>query len=264
MTNSSLRLGYGGSAVIDGVQVLITGGGMEETDSPSFIEAMDIPPPSFDPSSRSKILHADGTAAYSANINFDCTKNSLPLLSTSKLLRRGYSFGVGINDGENSYEMSGCLVTTLSVSGSPGGLIGVALGVDAKSEKTVFLISNNYLLNYSSSTDDQPMGYWWSGNTDVKDWTLTMNQAVELMYLNENTTQARYLKTGLIEYVLDVTTYAPQNHNSIVIATDVFTLTGVTTARGYSFGGVSELGTYSHSFTTAASAVFGSGGLIIN
>jgi hypothetical protein len=264
MTSTAFRLGYGGSAVIDGIQVLITGGGMEETDSPSVIEAMDIPPPSSDSSTRSKILHADGTAAFSANINFDCTKNSLPLLSVSRLLRRGYSFGVGINDGENSYETSDCLVTTLSVSGAPGGLIGVALGVDAKSGKIASLISNNYLLNYSSSVDDQPMGYWWSGNEDVRDWTFTMNQAVEPMYLNENTTGARYLKTGLVEYVLDVTTYAPHDHNKIIIATDVFTLTGVTTARGYSFGGVSDLGTYSHSFTTAASAVSGSNGLIIN
>jgi hypothetical protein len=260
MTDIAKRLGYGGSAVIDGVQVLITSGSMEETDTPSFIEAMDIPPI---PVSRSKILHADGVAGYSATLNFDCTVNALTLLSTAKLLKRRYGFNTGIHDGENNYVMNNCLVTSLSISGAPAGFIGVALGVMAKSGKTTGLMTNDYLLNYTVTPNEQPMGYWWSGNADVKEWTLTMNQAVEAMYLNEDTVDARYLKTGLIEYVLDVTTYAPQDHSTIVIATSSFTLTGVTTARGYTFGGVTDLGMYSHSFITSASASDGADGLII-
>jgi len=260
MTDASKRLGYGGSAEIDGIQVLITGGGMEEADSPSFIEAMDIPP---DSNSRSKMLHADGTAGYTASLNFDCTKKAMPLLSVSKLLGRRYSFNMGIHDGENKFVMSDCLATNLSITGAPAGLISVTLAAIARTKKTDSLVANSYLLDYTLTPDDQPMGYWWSGNTDVREWTLAMTQSVEALYLNEDTMDARYLKTGLVEYVLDVTTYAPQDHAKIIIATSEFTLTGVTTAKGYTFGGVTELGLYTHSFNTAASAAVGSGGVII-
>jgi len=40
-------------------------------------------------------------------------------------------------------------------------------------------------------------------------------------------------------------------------------LTGVTAGSGYSYGGVTELGTYSHQFETAANITVGSGGTII-
>ena len=71
------------------------------------------------------------------------------------------------------------------------------------------------------------------------------------------------MKVGLVSYNLDVTTYTAPNVSIINIATRTFTLTGDTTGYGYVYGGQTDLGTYTHSFETAAVASAGSSGIII-
>ena len=266
-TDVSKRLGYGGSAGIYAspipmCQLLIVGGGMDEAVSPSYIEAYDIPP---NTSSRSKMLHADGTTAYSGTLNFDVTKAVLDnYITASTLLGRGFSFQMHIHDGTDPWMMQGCLLTSFSITGSAGGLLSASLSYKSITGREAgFGTPNAYVLNYTSTPTQQPLGYWWSGNTDVKEWTLTMNQAVDEMYTNQDTIQPKYLRHGLVDYSLDVTTYQPQIHNMIVIASTSFTLTGVTAAKGYAFNGVTDLGMYSHSFATAAAASAGSAGVII-
>jgi hypothetical protein len=91
-----------------------------------------------------------------------------------------------------------------------------------------------------------------------------MNQAADPVYRNENGTAPRYIKVGLVDYSLAVTTFdAVIAHSTINIKTSAFTLTGVTTSSDYSFAGVTDLGTYRHTFETAANAATGSGGIII-
>jgi len=265
MTTDNKRLGYGGSAEIgptgDTAQVLITSGNMEQANTPSYLEMADIPPTD---SSRSRTLHADGTIIYSGTIAFDMTASALALMTTSKFLKRRYQFHIGIHDGENRWKMSDCYLMNLSLSGAPAGFITASLSFMAKSARSgpTATVANAYILT------DTPMGYWWSGNANVKEWTLTMNQAVDPVYVNENISSPtpdspRYLKVGLVDYGLDVTCYQDQSHSQIFIATTSFTLTGITTAKGYSFNGVTDLGMYSHSFVTAADAATGAGALVI-
>lgn len=260
-TIDSRRLGYGGSAVIDAVQVLITSGSMEEADTPSYLEMASIPPNS---DSRSRVLHADGIAAFTATLAFDVSKDAMALFTISRLFGRRYSFNIGIYDGESHYVMDACCLTSLSLSGAPAGFITATMSVAAKSGKRVDSVTNVYVLNYNVTPNQRPLGYWWSGNANVRDWTLTINQAVEPMYGNEDITTPRYLKVGLVEYTLDVVCYQEESHNVINICTEVFTLTGVRTSKGYNFNGVTDLGMYSHSFTTAPSlASAGSDGTVI-
>lgn len=251
-TDITRRLGYGGSATIGDtgseVQVLITGGNLDQADNPSFLEMMDIPP---NTDSRSRVLHADGTSVYSGSLSFDITKAALPLFAVGKLFQRGYKFNVGINDGENYSKMIDCKLTSLTVSGAPGGFLNASVSFMSATARSNVLITNNYILG---TTDNTPLGYWWSGGADIRDWTLTMNQAVEPMYGNQNIMTPKYLKTGLIDFSLDVNLYVEHvepTGNSITIATSSFTLTGVTTARGHRFNGITDLGTYSHNFITA-------------
>jgi len=264
MTDFSKRLGYGGSAVLTdllgSVQVLITSGGMEETDTPSFLDMMDINP-TQPMNSRSRTLHADGVASHTGSLGFDLTTNAMPFFSTTRMLRRGRQFNIGIHDGENRYVMTDCYLSNLVLAGAPGGFITVTLSYMAKSAKTVSLVTNNYILDdyYGATpvTGNQPVGYWWSGGADVKEWTFTMNQAVEPMYANTNPApptpdDPQYLRVGLIDYQLDVTLYAAGTPSTINICTTAFTLTGVTTSKGYTFNGVTDLGMYNHTFITAA------------
>jgi len=250
------RLGYGGSAEIASKQVLITSGGFATAEAPSYLEPWSIPPSQV---SRSRILHADGTEAYTGELSLDVTDNFLDVLTTSTLMGRRYQFDVGINDGEDAEVMSDCFLTSMSLSGAPGGLVTASLSfISASEAQSSIGVANDFI------RDDEPLGYWYSGNTDVREWTLTMNQAAEPAYRNENSKAPRYIKVGLVDYSLSVTTFdAIVAHSTINIKTRTFTLTGVTTSSGYSFAGVTDLGVYQHTFDTAAAAASGSGGSII-
>lgn len=249
-------MGYGGSAEIDGVQVLITSGGFGNAETPSYLEPLSLQPST---STRSRVLHADGTAAYTGQVDFDVTAESLVLLTTSKLLSRGYTFDVGIDDGEDGQLMEDVLVTSLSLSGAAGGLITASLSFMGPEEasSSVF-VANDFI------RDQVPYGYWYSGNTDVRDWTFNMNQAVTPVYVNEDVMTPRYLKVGIFDFSLEVTTYEQlRAHSAITIATRTFTLKGNTTSEGFSFTGMTDLGTYAHSFETAADISVGSDDTII-
>ena len=251
------RLGYGGSAEIAGQQVLITSGSFAKSESPSYLEPFDIDPSAV---SRSRVLHADGTEAYSGELSLEVTDRFLTVLTTATLLGRYYSFDVGINNGEEAELMEDCYVTSLSLSGAPGGLITASVSFISANEAASSLSVANAFVR-----DDEPLGYWYSGNTDVRDWSFSMNQAATPMYNNQNVKTPQYIKIGMVDYNLSVTTFdSVIAHNSISIKTNSFTLTGVTTSSEYAFAGVTDLGNYRHTFETAADAATGSGGIIIS
>ena len=252
-TGITKTLGYGGSAEIDGVQMLLSSGGFENAVAPSYINAYDIDPSEVP---RSRMLHADGVNSYTGSIGFEVTQAALGVISTAKLLKRYYKFNIGINDGDAAYVMEDCYVTSLSLTGAPGGLITAQLGVAARAKQSAGLVADNYILRDAAH---QPYGYWYSGNTDVRDWSLSMTQDVQPVYSNENTMDPRYMKVGLVVYSLQVTTYdAVQAHDTIGVATSSFTLQGETNAEGYTFNGITDLGMYSHTFESSSDATVGS------
>jgi hypothetical protein len=135
-----------------------------------------------------------------------------------------------------------------------------------------FAIPDDYIGFQGGDVGDIPQGYWYSGNTNIKDWSLTMTQEAVPVYTNEDTAEPRYIRVGLIGYTLQVTTYeqlfpyAPSpvaGSDQIFITTSSFTLAGKLTSEGTSFNGPSELGGYVHTFETSASAASGSGAVII-
>jgi len=256
MAITTKKLGYGGSGEVDGQQVLITSGSFDKAVTVSYINALSIPPAV---QSRSRIKHADGIEAYSGSLSFDVTQAALSIFTTSKVLGRYYSFAVGIYDGEDKYRMSNCRVTSLTLSGSAGGLISCSLSFVAASEH-----SGGSVLSAFIRDTNPPLGYWWSGATDVRDWTFTMNQDAQPVYSNENVTEPKYIKVGLVDYSLQVTTYEQvHQYAAITVATKAFSITGNTVAEGYTFNGPTDLGMYSHSFESAASAGAGSGDTVI-
>jgi hypothetical protein len=101
------------------------------------------------------------------------------------------------------------------------------------------------------------LGYWTTGSATpglIRGWTLTMTQDAELVYKNENSMEPDYIKIGLVMYSLQVTTYRnlASALDTILIMTSSFTLSGHTTGAGFSFGGVTDLGSYNYTFETAS------------
>lgn len=265
-TTWAKRLGYGGSAVIAGKQVLITGGSMEQANNPTFLEMMDIEPTT---NSRSRVLHADGTSVYTGTLSFDVSKDFMSVLTAATLLGRRYQFTVGIHDGENQWVMADCYMTSLALAGAPSGFITASVSFMSKNVRVPGAVTNTYLLDdyygTGGTNTNQPGGYWWSGNTDVKEWSFTINQNVEPMYRNQDVVTPRYLKVGLIDFSLDVTLYQEWNLTAIGIMTKTFTLiaSAVSGGKSFTFNGVSDLGTYGYNFTSAADITVGSGDSII-
>ena len=255
MTDISKRLGFGGSAEVNGVQVLILSGSFDFATAISYLNMIDIPPSDV---SRSRTKHADGTTNYSGSLNFDVSSSAMALFTTSALLARHFQFTVGIHDGVNQFEMTDCMLTSLTIAGAPGGVLNSSISFIATSGRQVGTVSNDYIL-----VSDPPLGYWWSGGTDVRDWTFTMNQDAQPVYINQNTDDPQYLKAGLIDYSLQVTLYSDLAPSSINIQTKNFSLTGNTVGEGYTFNGVTDLGMFSHTFETAADITTGSDDTII-
>jgi hypothetical protein len=260
--NDAKRLGYGGSAEIDGIQVLITSGNMDTASAVSYLEPYDALPTAAE--SRSKVEHADGTESYTASISFDVTTNFLTILTTTKLFARGYKFDVGIHDGESAQVMTDCYVQSLTLSGGAEGIVTASLtAVSANAPVPSLSVKNAYIRESRSALplNNVPLGYWYSGNTDVRDWSLSMNQNASPVYTNQDVVSPRYIKFGLIDFNLSVTTYeSVLGTSSITIATNGFTLTGNTSAEGFAFGGTTDLGNYTHVFETSAAIGFSSGG----
>lgn len=252
------RLGYGGSAEIDGVQVLMTSGSFDTANNISYLDMLDIEPTVG--ASRAKTKHADGTTGYTGNISFDVTPSSLALFTTSRLFSRGYSFDVGINDGESAELMADCYVTSISLAGAAEGLITCSLSfIGATSAASSLLVSNSFI------RDEIPYAWWYSGNTDVRDWTLNMSQDASPVYINgSGGVDPQYIKYGLIDFNLAITTYeAVVAHSSVSVAASTWTLKGDTASQGFAFTGITELGAYTHVFETAADITVGSDDTII-
>jgi hypothetical protein len=249
MVPTKKRLGYGGSATVDGHQVLITSGSFSEATSISYLNMISTPPSS---AMAGRVKHADGTREYTGSLAFDIYDDTMSLFVTpAGLLERYYSFDVGIHDGEQNWKMKGCKLTSLIISGAADGLLNAQLSFIAKAGEAIESVTNAFIRDTAI-----PFGYWYSGtgtSDDIVNWSLTMNQEAQLIYKNENLVDPAYIKVGLVNYVLSVTSYkaltAPATIN---IATKSFTLTGETTGRGFAYGGLTNLGTYNYTFETSS------------
>jgi hypothetical protein len=240
-------LGYGGGATIDGTAVLMTSGSFEESVSIPYLEMISTPP---DTSMAGRVKHADGTTGYTGSISFDVTATAMSVFSIGKLLKRNYSFAVNINDGVDSWKMSDCKVTSLTINGGVGGIVASQISFMSASAKGIGDAA-------SFQRGAVPLGYWYTGvsGLNLKSWTLMMSQNCEFVYKNISSGDPEspgYIKTGIVSYSLNVDSYAPVTTNTIKIGTGVFTLTGNMSGKGYAFGGITDLGTYSYTFETGS------------
>jgi len=269
------QLGFAGVGFVDMQQVLITSGSMSKEHNVPYVQPLDIPniEGSAGGPSRTRVQYADGTITLTGSIGFDINAPGMALFTVSRLLRRGYNFPIRMFDGETGYYLRECFITSLSLSGSVGGLVTASLNFVSRHDWQPQPDAATGLFNRPES----PIGYWAAGNANVRDWTFNYTQSAEPVYLNqmvvtdvvsfpaEDDRWPRYIRVGVVEYGLDVTTYdGVLAHDTIKIFTSAFTLTGTTGSEGYNFGGPTDLGTFTHTWKAGAPANSGSDAIVIS
>lgn len=247
--------------MIDGAQVLITSGAYTSSYNSSWLQMISTPPLDTQPAGR--VLHADGSNQYAGSLSFDVTSGVMPIFSISRMLKRWYTFSVGMNDGNLAFEMADCKATSVSLSGAAGGLVSASVSFVAKATFSAGSVARDFV------RDDDVVGYWWSGaqsGMKVKSWTFTMSQDVQPVFGNLASSEPLYLKAGLVEYSLEVESYTPPsagNSNVVYISTSSFTLTGVSFEEGFQYNGMTDLGTYRYVFGTGATSTYASDEAVI-
>lgn len=254
-TLTAIRLGYGGGATFNGTRVPVTAGNMDNSVSVQHQSAYLMP---NNTTSRSRILHSDGTVTHTGNISFDLTNDALS--SVKDILKRGQTFDVSLYDGVYGRSMTDCYATSISLSGSPAGLITATIAFMSTNPATKTTNVGN--TNYSDifSTDFIP--YWWSGNSYVRDWTFTFNQSVTPKFSNLNlykmtnegvlASSPNYLFIGEIDCSLDFTTFCPLVSDKVYIANSSFKINGRTNSTGYTMGSFNDLATHKYNIMSHA------------
>ena len=259
-TITTLKLGYGGKALINGVPVLATSGSFTNSVTPSYNSAYEMP---NDDTSRSRVLHADGTVTHSGSLGFDMTIGALSVLES--LLARNQKFSVEMYDGQYGMKMgsqsgtNGCVADSISISGSPGGFITASLSFQCIDPPTKLTTSAS---NMRDSHISDVIPYWWSGNSYVRDWTFSFSQTVTPKFVNKNRYQMIsegilasspvYLFVGEIQAGLEFQTFCPLVTDSVYIASERFKIIGRTSSTGYAIAGLNELPSYRYSIQSSA------------
>lgn len=272
-TITNIRLGHGGGAYIAGTYVPATSGNMENSVSVQYSSGYYMP---NDTTSRSRILHSDGTVTHTGSVSFDLTTASLGviknIIGTSTGLR-GVHFNVSLCDGVYARTMTNCYATSITMNGSPSGVLGASINFMSASPSTSADYSADQNTRDAFTVDLIP--YWWSGNSYVRDWTFTYTQNVVPKFCNSTyglykttddgikAVSPTYLFIGEIDVSLDFTTFCPIVTDTVNIYNSAFSIIGRTTSSGYTMGGANDLGTYKYNIASHASLTNDDGMLYI-
>jgi len=257
------KLGFAGAGLVDNVQVFMTSGSATVERNIPYITPLSLPKPTGITGgvSRTKVRYADGTYIVNGSMSFDLTAASLSLMSKERLLKRGYNFPVSIFDGEKGRKIHNCYVTTVSLNGGVGGLVSASVSFISGQDITDLSGAGQF------NRTDEPLGYWVSGNVNVRDWSFNFTQAADPVYLNDDGTGdwwPRYIKIGMIDYTLDLTTYEQFfDQDSVFIYSAAFRLTGNVRTKTYNFNGTTDFGMFSHTFESSGQPGDGSDAVII-
>jgi len=247
--------GWSGGGTINGSRTFLTSASVEEQHTPAYYTSVNIPDKgSTAPFSR--YIYAEGTRSSSGSMSFDLSSSSS---GVENLLTRGVEFNVSFGDGDNGVggSLSGCYVTSLSFSGSSNGLVTASVS---------FVSSEPFSggTSIAPDVDEEPIGYWKSGDGLTRDWSLSMNCNVQPMYANTSSTWPGYMKVGTVDYSLSITSYDQiGTGDSISIGIGSKTIRGVKSGEGTSFNGSGDFGTYTSTFEST-SGPSGSGDVLIS
>jgi len=204
MATENITVGWGSVSRVFGIPVLANGGDVSLSKTPTYHNSIDIGSLS-DNSSRVKAIVADGTIVRQGNLSFDCDNDTLPsIINNIKNRKDLFSVSLGTDDFKY-YTVSDCAWTSLSLSASANALPTCSIAFLAKTVDDEYSPQSNSGININ---DRELVPYWQTGNQDVLSWTISINQSVQPIYLNEATCYPAYFRFGTWDISLQIETIA--------------------------------------------------------
>ena len=249
MAINDIELGYGGNATIGGCYVLITGGSLSKSLTIPFVNPYDTPVTKED---RIKIKMGDGTYAFSGNISFDMSLGAVEGLISETFVKRNYEFEIKIGDGYRGYSLNKCKFDSLSFSASAGSLFTGSISFQSTED---FTDNTNgpekrYLFN-KENIDSQLVKYWHTGASGVESFTINISQPLSPVYLNVEDMKPQYLRAGLWDISFEINAWDDwHEHKELKLGKrKLKIITGESTSWNYNYGGLTETGAHSHTYT---------------
>ena len=252
MSVNNIELGYGGNATIDGNYVLITGGSLSKSLTIPFVTPYDTP---VNEDSRIKVKMGDGVYAFSGNISFDMSLGAVENLISDFFIKRNKEFKIEISDGYRGYSLDRCKFDSLSFSASAGSLFTGSISFQSIEDFTenISSLSKSYLFQ-PDNVDGQLVKYWHTGAFGVESFTININQSLTPVYLNVDDMKPQYIRAGLWDLSFEINAWDDwYEHEELKLGKRrLKILNGESTTWNYSYGGLTETGSHSHTYIAYA------------
>lgn len=162
--------------------------------------------------SRAQIPLGVGTCLMTGSINFDFSQNSINGLIEEDFLCRNNRFDLYMCDGRVAYTITDCSWSSFTISASPqslvtGSIAFTALNRNDNGEPYAYIdkqIIDNSISNYFK---DELVAYWEAGANDVESFTLTLNQEITPVYLNNKFIMPSYLRAGALSISANIVSW---------------------------------------------------------
>jgi hypothetical protein len=175
--NNVIELGYRGRATVDGAPFLITSGSMENTVSTSYLSGYDMAGTKV----KSRIYHAAGVVSHTGSISFDLTKEACGKIKNILRNPRAEKFQVSMFGNDAGWIMSDCVAQTISLNGSPNGLVTGSLSFISDSPANMTYMGE---INARDEFSANLIPYWHTGAYLARDWSLSFSLNVTPKHCN--------------------------------------------------------------------------------
>jgi hypothetical protein len=257
--NNVIELGYRGRAVLNGTEVLVTSGSMENAVSTSYLSGYDM----TGTQNKSRIFHASGVVTHTGNLSFDLTSEVCTTIKNILKNPRSTKFQVSMYGNDSGWVMTDCVANTISLNGSPNGLVtgSISYMSDSPAKLTVLGDTNN-----RDGFSETLVPYWHTGANLVRDWSLSFSLNVIPKHCNGDEAKSyslfgikahspKYLYLGETQYDLNFSCFEKltNTYNVKLGGGQIFSCsTYVVTGSALSIGGAGDINIFKYSASSHA------------
>lgn len=182
-----------------------------------------------------KVLHSRGTKQISWSLSGSLFVESADILALFLPSARNQVFPLEVQQESPSKQLSRCLVSSVSLSGSARNAVSLSL-------QGVALDMPTPGGGYTFSNYKYPVPGWFTGNSWIKSWSISHTINYSPNWANDQNPLPAYYRVGESEYDFRITTSTVyQKHDSISLGVgNILMLSGVIENEVVNWAGTSE------------------------